>query len=146
MIKFFIKQLNKKGFTLIELIVVIAILGILAATSVPQIGRFRTMAAISAHNANVRTLEGIASMYLAEKGISEDKNRTITSEVTDGEDNPFREYVTEWPEVPSMLVNKTFEKIDEDEVGITGKYIVEIKGDEVTVSPERIPDGFTLKN
>ncbi|MGI6570282.1 MAG: type IV pilin protein [Caldicoprobacterales bacterium] len=34
--KIFRKKLNKKGFTLIELIVVIAILGILAVIAIPR--------------------------------------------------------------------------------------------------------------
>jgi prepilin-type N-terminal cleavage/methylation domain-containing protein len=40
MLKFFRKQMNKKGFTLIELIVVIAILAILAALAIPRFAGF----------------------------------------------------------------------------------------------------------
>ena len=47
---------KRKGFTLIELIVVIAILGILAAIAIPRLGAFTDRAKISTIETNHRTI------------------------------------------------------------------------------------------
>lgn len=59
------KKKNKKGFTLIELVVVIAILGILAAILIPVIGGFIDRANISADTANARNLFNSVAIMLA---------------------------------------------------------------------------------
>ena len=64
------KQRNKKGFTLIELIVVIAILGILALIAVPRLIGTTDRARNSTHNANVRLIEGAVSLYEAQEGTT----------------------------------------------------------------------------
>jgi len=59
------KKLNKKGFTLIELIVVIAILAILAAILIPSLTNYIQKATDSKNQANCRSLYTAYQLELA---------------------------------------------------------------------------------
>ena len=61
------KRKNQKGFTLIELIVVIAILGILAAIAIPRLAGFTDKANSSAVVAEAKTILTAYSTLVAEK-------------------------------------------------------------------------------
>ena len=58
----------KKGFTMIELIFVIVILGILASVAIPRLAATRTDAEIATTVSNIRTLIGDLSSYYVVKG------------------------------------------------------------------------------
>ena len=58
----------KKGFTMIELIFVIVILGILASVAIPRLAATKTDAEIATTVANLRTILSDADSYYAVKG------------------------------------------------------------------------------
>jgi len=59
---------NRKGFTLTELIVVVAILGVLAAVVTPMVTSKISEAKKAADNANARVMENIVRMHMASTG------------------------------------------------------------------------------
>ncbi len=54
---------NRKGFTLIELMIVIAIIGILAAMAIPNFKKARASARQKACYSNLRVIQGAVEMY-----------------------------------------------------------------------------------
>ncbi|WP_353095909.1 prepilin-type N-terminal cleavage/methylation domain-containing protein [Tissierella praeacuta] len=111
MLKKINKKRNRKGFTLVELVVVIAILGILSAIAVPKLGASRKNAANTAHEANIRALTGAATMFIADTGVPTaeikwtPKGGTKASDITDTStnDNKWALYLQEWPKAPTGI-------------------------------------------
>ncbi|WP_321165215.1 prepilin-type N-terminal cleavage/methylation domain-containing protein [Aedoeadaptatus coxii] len=56
-------MMKKKGFTLIELIIVIAILALLIAIAIPKYQQSNLSAQATTHNANVRAIKNAAILY-----------------------------------------------------------------------------------
>ncbi len=82
-------MLRKKGFTLVEIMIVVAIIGLLAAIAIPNFVRARTLAATNACVANLKQLQGAAQVYALDTGAA----GTVT--VTSGDLAP--NYVKTWP-------------------------------------------------
>lgn len=68
---------NKKGFTLIELIVVVAVLGILASIAVPRVGGITQRAKDVADKAQIRILQEALERYIAESGDEDLDNNEL---------------------------------------------------------------------
>ena len=60
------KKLDSKGFTLIELMIVIAIIGILAAIAIPQFASYRKKAYNAAALSDMKTAKTTLEAYYAD--------------------------------------------------------------------------------
>ena len=135
---------KRQGFTLIELIIVIAILGILAAIAIPKYNKSRVKAAETAHIANVEMLKSAARMKILDKDepfawvnakdedsknklineINKAVNENRTDKITIKYSDDFKSYMEEWPKVPNGL------KTDKEE------YSLVYDGNEIIVFPD----------
>ena len=68
---------NEKGFTLIELMIVIAIIGILAAIAIPQFSAYRTRSYNAASQADLRNAATAQEAYFVDEQIYCDTTGTL---------------------------------------------------------------------
>ena len=64
-------KMNKKGFTLVEIMIVVAIIGLLAAIAIPNFVKARQKAQAEACIANLRQIEGATQVWAVDTGAND---------------------------------------------------------------------------
>jgi type II secretion system protein G len=91
---------NQRGFTLIELMIVVAIIGILAAIAIPLYANVQTRARIAKAQADTRTLSSAVSLYNAHMGALPNALTDLTSPQTNGLNQTAGPFMASVPQPP----------------------------------------------
>jgi type II secretion system protein G len=121
---------DQRGFTLIELMIVVAIIGILAAIAIPLYANVQARARIAKAQADVRTLAGAVSVYSAHVGSLPAALTTLTLTASNAQGQSAGPFMASIPAVPATWTPTAYAYA----TAAGGLFTVSAAGDGATAS------------
>ena len=133
---------SQRGFTLAELMIVVAIIGILAAIAIPLYSNMQARARIAQAQADVRTLVSAVSLYSAHMGVVPTALDDLEDTAANDQGQIAGPFILELPSPPigwSTATRRRRRIVTAQNYGYAastaaGTFLISAWGDNVTVS------------
>ncbi|MDD4956685.1 MAG: prepilin-type N-terminal cleavage/methylation domain-containing protein [Candidatus Omnitrophica bacterium] len=124
------KLMGKGGFTLVEIMIVVAIIGLLAAIAIPNFVKARETAQEKAALANLKQIEGAKTLWALDTGAATD--------ATPAEADLVDDYLKVFPTGPSGITYTIGDMSTEPTATIPGRGTLNLDGT-ITAEEEEPP-------